>query len=307
MSKEVKDKVKKLRKELKQKFGRVVVPLLIGGATIGAVKGCEHMENEKANNEFKTEFADADYIEADAAHNHFRAYKDVKAPELMDKKKIIEIRKELKRNEDLLAKMQQKDDENFLKACKNGTKADVVKALPVARINAVDKDGNTGLMLALQNKNFASSYNIAKYLLEQGIIVNQKNKEGLTAFDLVEQKSGKSWNAILDTITITPHLNEAASLDLEKKEFSFSEGQVAVTEYGCNDAPGYIKESSDKKALFDKIMELKAKVDWPDEAHYLTTLVDVDGKQGKEYKQELKNNANKRAREKLINKSKEKN
>ena len=196
MSKSIKEKLKKIKKTA----GYVAVPFLFGGASLGIVKGCEHVKNEETNKKFKTEYFDADSIVADAAHGHFYAEKKV------DKKRFIEIRKEVKKQMDSVAKfrdtlvqLQQKDDEAFLKACKTGKKEDVEKALQRANLNAVDKDGNTGLMLALQNKNFASSFAISKFLLEQDDIdVNRENNAGVNSIDLIRQNMAKNsaWSPV---------------------------------------------------------------------------------------------------------------
>lgn len=211
-----------------------VVALAVGGATLGVVKGCEHVENEKINKEFFDEHTDADSIIADAAHNRFYAEKKA------DTKKMKEIEKEIRTLEekkakliDSLMKQQKEDDRAFLKACKTGKKEDVEKIVAAANLNATDKDGNNGLMLALENKNFASAYAISQFLLkEKGMDVNKENKRGVNAVDLIRQLMAKNpaWSPIERKI-------------MEKSEQPLS---------GEEEKP-IIYNSPEKKALSNKI------------------------------------------------------
>lgn len=222
-------------KKITKKFGRVIIPALIGSATIGVgVKSCEHSENEMINTEFKTEFSDADTVFADAEHDAFYAEKKA------DTKKIKKIEDEIKILEekkaeliDSLAKQQKKDNEAFLKACKTGKKEDVEKALKAVNVNITDKNGNTGLMLALQNKNFASAYAISQFLLkEEGLNVNKENKSEVNAVDLIRQLMAKNpaWSPI-----------ERKIMEKSEQSLSYDEKRLII----CS--------SPEKKALSNKI------------------------------------------------------
>lgn len=213
----------------------VAAALAIGGVTYGTVKSCEKVENERINTEFKAEFSDADTVLADAEHNRFYAEKKG------DLQKVNELEKKIKTLRVSLNKLQHSDDMAFLEACKSGKKEDVERVLQRANMNVTDKDGNTGLMLALKYNNSLSAQAIASLLLKQyGIDVFHKDKDGVDIRDLVGQK-----------------MLESATWSMVKKDVMkvYARGKGNIITY--SEEKSFLYGSSEKKAALNKLEHLE--------------------------------------------------
>ncbi len=296
MSKIVKEKVKKKindlknkARKLKKKAGSVAVPLLIGGASLTAISCGNQSEDQSITDSvtdyeifeaFKREYSDADYTYA--SHNYFYASKTSSA-EKREKifEEIYELKERMETIKEKLSVYQKKYDDGFLKACKTGQKKDVVEALKIANLNAVDKDGNTGLMLALQNKNFASAYEISKYLAEQkGVDVNRENKKGVNAIDLIRQNMAmnKAWSPVERRIMEKSENNENNNIRKNgiREDIQVPDSVLQQEYEMCKKREKYLREQlrevkKDKSLVYEVVLDKqKDKKAYEEGIKYLT-------------------------------------